>query len=411
LVVEDEPHIAILIGMLLEEAGYGVTTAGSGAAALAHIEAGQPDLVILDWMLPDVQGVRLCRKLKAQHGDTFLPILMLTARGEPADRVAGLDAGADDYLTKPFDTEELLARVRALIRIRAAEVERSNALAALGRQHAELQAAYDQLRTTQVQLVQSSKLAALGSLVAGVAHELNNPLAIILGNAELLPAPPDEEDRRALAQIIAGARRARRIVRSLATFAQHGGMKQTWQLPKKLVERVMDVRREALRAAGITIDVDCEPDLPALWVDGPQLQQALLNLLLNAELALAGHSDPRIVIRIFLGHTGQNAPPLLPARETAPTQPDGDAAIVIDVADNGVGLPHEVQERLFEPFVTTRPVGQGAGLGLATAYGIVAQHGGTMYATSAPGHGTTFRIVLPCDRDVRSDADSDDADS
>jgi signal transduction histidine kinase len=411
LVVEDEPHIAILIGMLLEEAGYRVTTVGSGAAALAQVEKGQHDLVILDWMLPDVQGVNLCRKLKAQRGDTFLPILMLTARGEPADRVAGLDAGADDYLTKPFDTEELLARVRALLRIRAAEVARSSALAALARQHAELQAAYDQLRATQVQLVQSSKLAALGSLVAGVAHELNNPLAIILGNAELLPAPPDEEDRRAVAQIIAGARRARRVVRSLATFAQHGGIKQAWHSPEKLVERVMDVRREALRAAGIAIDIDCEPDLPALWADGPQLQQALLNLLLNAELALDGRDDPRIVIHTFLGRTTDDAPPLLPARQAAVARSPGDAAIVIDVADNGVGLADEIRERLFEPFVTTRPVGQGAGLGLATTYGIVAQHGGTMYTASAPGHGTTFRIVLPCDPDVRPTPDSDDPDS
>ncbi|HET9223775.1 MAG TPA: response regulator, partial [Roseiflexaceae bacterium] len=400
-----------LIGMLLEEAHYRVTTAGSGAAALAQVENGQPDLVILDWMLPDVQGVDLCRKLKARRGDTFLPILMLTARGEPADRVAGLDAGADDYLTKPFDTEELLARVRALLRIRAAEVARSSALAALARQHAELQAAYDQLRATQVQLVQSSKLAALGSLVAGVAHELNNPLAIILGNAELLPTPPDEEDRRAVAQIIAGARRARRVVRSLATFAQHGGIKQAWHSPEKLVERVMDVRREALRAAGIAIDIDCERDLPALWADGPQLQQALLNLLLNAELALDGREDPRIVIHTFLGRATDDAPPLLPARQAAVARAPGDAAIVIDVADNGVGLPDEIRERLFEPFVTTRPVGQGAGLGLATAYGIVAQHGGTMYTASAPGRGTTFRIVLPCDPDVRPSPDSDDPDS
>jgi signal transduction histidine kinase len=411
LVVEDEPHIATLISMLLEEAGYSVTTAGSGAAALAQIEAGEHDLVILDWMLPDVQGVSLCRKLKARHGDTFLPVLMLTARGEPADRVAGLDAGADDYLTKPFDTEELLARVRALLRIRVAEVERSSALAALARQHTELQAAYDQLRATQVQLVQSSKLAALGSLVAGVAHELNNPLAIILGNAELLPDPPDEEDRRAVAQIIAGARRARRVVRSLATFAQHGGMKQAWHIPGQLVERVMDVRREVLRAAGIAIDIECDPDLPALWVDGPQLQQALLNLLLNAELALDGRGDPQIVIHTFLGRTTQGLPPLLPAREATPTRPVDDAAIVIDVADNGIGLPDEVRERLFEPFVTTRPVGQGAGLGLATAYGIVAQHGGTMHAASAHGRGTTFRLVLPCDPDARVDAGDDDQES
>jgi two-component system, NtrC family, sensor kinase len=411
LVVEDEPHIAILIGMLLEEAGYRVTTVGSGAAALAQVETGQHDLLILDWMLPDVQGVSLCRQLKARRSDTFLPILMLTARGEPADRVAGLDAGADDYLTKPFDTEELLARVRALLRIRVAEVARSNALAALARQHAELQAAYDQLRATQAQLVQSSKLAALGSLVAGVAHELNNPLAIILGNAELLPTPVDEEDRRAVAQIIAGTTRARRVVRSLATFAQHGGMKQTWHMPEKLIERVMDVRREALRTAGIAIHIECEPDLPALWADGSQLQQALLNLLLNAELALDGRSDPQIVVHAFLGRATDDTPPLLPARQVAAARSTDDPAIVIDVADNGVGLPDEIRERLFEPFVTTRPVGQGAGLGLATAYGIVAQHGGTMYATSAPGRGTTFRIVLPCDPHARPSVEIDDPDS
>jgi signal transduction histidine kinase len=408
LVVEDDPHIATLIGMLLEEAGYAVTTVGSGAASLAQVEAGGHDLVVLDWMLPDVPGVSLCRKIKARRGDAFLPILMLTARGEPADRVAGLDAGADDYLTKPFDTDELLARVRALLRIRIAEVERSSALAALARQHAELQTAYDQLRATQVQLVQSSKLAALGSLVAGVTHELNNPLAIILGNAELLPDPLEEEDRRAVAQIIAGARRARRVVRSLATFAQHGGMKQAWHTPGSLIERVMDVRREALRAAGIVIAVECDPGLPALWVDGPQLQQALLNLLLNAELALNEHGDPQIVIRAFLGHATDDPPPLLPAREATPDRSPDDAAVVIDVADNGIGLPDEVRERLFEPFVTTRPVGQGAGLGLATAYGIVAQHGGAMHAASAPSRGTTFRIVLPCDPEARPDVGGED---
>jgi two-component system, NtrC family, sensor kinase len=408
LVVEDDPHIATLISLLLEEAGYAVTTVGSGAASLAQVEAGGHDLVVLDWMLPDVQGVSLCRKMKEHCGDTFLPILMLTARGEPADRVAGLDAGADDYLVKPFDTEELLARVRALLRIRVAEVERSSALAALAHQHAELQAAYDQLRATQVQLIQSSKLAALGALVAGVAHELNNPLAIILGNAELLPELKGEEDRRAVAQIIAGARRARRVVRSLATFAQHGGMKQAWHTPGKLIERVMDVRREALRAAGVTINVECDPGLPSLWVDGPLLQQVLLNLLLNAELALDGRGDPQILIRAFLGRITNDPPPLLPAREATPARSPGDAAVVIDVADNGVGLPDEVRERLFEPFMTTRPVGQGAGLGLATAYGIVAQHGGAMHAASAPGRGTTFRIVLPYDPEARPNAGAED---
>jgi two-component system, NtrC family, sensor kinase len=353
--------------------------------------------VVLDWVLPDLQGVHLCRMIKERTSDTFLPILMLTARGEMADRVAGLDAGADDYLIKPFDTEELLARVRALLRIRVAELERVHALAALARQHAELQEAYDQLRATQVQLVQTSKLVALGALVAGVAHELNNPLAIILGNAELLPELPDEEDHRAVEQIMAGAKRARRVVRSLATFAQHGGMKQAWHVPGELIEHVLDVRREALGAAGIALEIDCAPGLPMLWVDGPQLQQALLNLLLNAERALAGYSEPRIVIRAFLGPDTADAPMLFLGATSELAPAPGDPVVMIDITDNGPGLPQQVRERLFEPFVTTHPVGQGAGLGLATTYGIVAQHGGSMQVATEPGRGTTFRIVLPCD--------------
>jgi len=395
LVVEDDPHISALIMMLLSNAGYSVATVGKGAAALARTEGGTIDLMVLDWMLPDIQGIQLCRTIKARRDQTFLPILMLTARGEMEDRVAGLDAGADDYLIKPFDTEELLARVRALLRIRVAEVERSKALDALARQHAELQEAYDQLRATQAQLVQTSKLAALGELVAGVAHELNNPLAIILGNAELMPELPNEEDRRAVAQIIAGAQRARRVVRSLATFAHHGGMKQASHAPADLIERVLDMRREALRAAGVVLDVACDPDLPSLWVDGPQLQQAILNLLLNAEHALDGWADPHMVIRVFLSRTPVTEPPFFPAESTEVAALQGAVAVVIDIADNGPGLPEQVRDRLFEPFVTTRPVGQGTGLGLATSYGIVVQHGGSLQVASAAGRGTTFRIALP----------------
>jgi two-component system, NtrC family, sensor kinase len=406
LVVEDDPHIATLIAILLEDAGYAVIAADTGLVGLERVKAQALDLVVLDWVLPDLQGVYLCRMIKEHTSHTFLPVLMLTARGETADRVAGLDAGADDYLIKPFDTEELLARVRALLRIRVAEVERGDALAALAHQHAELQEAYNQLRATQVQLVQTSKLAALGALVAGVAHELNNPLAIILGNAELLPELSDEEDRRAVNQIIAGAKRARRVVRSLATFAQHGGMKQAWHAPDELIEHVLDVRREALGAAGIALDIECAAGLPTLWVDGPQLQQALLNLLLNAERALEGHPEPQIAIRAFLGPEATGAPTIFRSASSEPEPAQGDPAVVIDIADNGPGLPEQVRERLFEPFVTTHPVGQGAGLGLATTYGIVAQHGGSMQVATEPGRGTTFRIVLPCEAHARPAATS-----
>jgi len=203
---------------------------------------------------------------------------MLTAKGELSDRVTALDAGVDDYLSKPFYIEELMARVRALLRIRAAENERDAAMAALEAQNDALRVANEQLRTMQAQLVQSSKLAALGEIVAGVAHELNNPLAIILGNAELLSPQRDPEDQRSVAQIIESAKRARRVVQSLATFARRGPMAKEWTSPTDLIERVLDLKRAALRSAGIALEVICSSDLPMIWVDVPQMQQVLLNL-------------------------------------------------------------------------------------------------------------------------------------
>src|SRR5215208_4062011 len=290
LVIEDDPYISKLIGVLLEEANYQALVASNAAEGFALIEQHNPDLVILDWMLPDLPGDQVCRLIKARTAKTFLPVLMLTARGELADRIAGLDAGADDYLTKPFHSDELLARVRALLRIRAAELDRAETLAALARQHEELRAAYESLRSTQAELVQASKLASLGELVAGVAHELNNPLAIVLGNAELLPSLDNEEDRRAVRQIIDAAQRGRRVVQSLVTFARHG------KVEADLLDRVLDLKRTAFRTSELALQVVYDPSVPMVLCDGPQIQQALLNVLINAEQALVGRQNPRVLI-------------------------------------------------------------------------------------------------------------------
>jgi len=359
--------------------------------ALTLIETGDIDLVILDWMLPDIPGVQICTALKERSGRGFLPVLMLTAKGEVSDRIVALDSGADDYLTKPFYIEELLARVRALLRIRAAEIERDAAMAALAAQNDALRTANEQLRTMQAQLVQSSKLAALGEIVAGVAHELNNPLAIILGNAELLSLQRDPDDQRSVEQIIESAKRARRVVQSLATFARRGPMVKEWTAPSDLVERIVDLKSASLRSAGIALDIICQPDLPMLWIDVPQMQQVLLNLLLNAEQALSGFPAPRVRLSVSRGRA--EPPPLLPARAVEHDGP----FVRFDVADNGPGIPAHIVERLFQPFVTTRSPDKGSGLGLAIAYGIVTQHGGQVLVTSQPEQGTTVRVALPVD--------------
>jgi DNA-binding response OmpR family regulator len=398
LVIEDDLYISKLVAVLLEEADYQALIASSAAEAFGLIDQHKLDLVILDWMLPDLPGDQVCRLIKARAAKTFLPVLMLTARGELADRIAGLDAGADDYLTKPFHSDELLARVRALLRIRTAELNRAETLAALARQHEELRDAYEKLRSAQAQLVQASKLASLGELVAGVAHELNNPLAIVLGNAELLPTLADEEDRRAVRQIIEAAQRGRRVVQSLVTFARHGKVEADWHSPTDLLERVLDLKRSAFRTGELSLQVVYDPIVPMVLCDGPQIQQALLNLLVNAEQALAGRQNPQVVIQVSAVNAPIDPPGILPNLARASGSAGGERMAVIDIADNGPGLPPQVVDRLFEPFVTTRPVGQGTGMGLAIAYAIVAQQGGTLQVATEPGHGTTFRIALPVER-------------
>jgi two-component system NtrC family sensor kinase len=401
LLIEDDLHMSTLITILLEEAGYTVTTADTAGKGLQAARSQAPDLVLLDWMLPDQPGIEVCQILKQETSHTFLPILMLTARGKLTDRVAGLDAGADDYLTKPFDSEELLARVRSLMRIRGAEIERVSALDALESKHQELQSTYNELRGTKSQLIQSAKLAALGALISGVSHELANPLMQLHTTADELQSalennPQVQPQLETLNQNI---KHIRKILYSLSTFAHYGGIKQSWQNPKELIEHVENVRRASLEALGIELSIDCPDDLPMIWADPAVMQQALLNLLINAEQALKGWPNAKIYVRAFLDTTNIGTPPLLNNYQHQPTN-SGELAVVIDIADNGPGLPAKIAEHLFEPFVTTQAQGQGSGLGLSSTYGTITQHGGTLYTTTVSGQGTTFRIMLPCD--VRS---------
>ena len=231
----------------------------------------------------------------------------------------------------------------------------------------------------RARLTQSEKLAALGQFVAGIAHEMNNPLQGIMGHLELLidhseaAAPVRNELRR----IFREAGRASQIVRNLLVFTGSRRMTRRRLRIDRVISRALASRRAALDRAGIAIVREFSEGVPAVTGDPLLLQQAFLNLLINAEHAIgAGGSTGRI--------------------EVATTATDDD--VVVTVRDTGTGIPADVLPRIFDPFFTTKDVGQGTGLGLAITYGIVQEHGGTIAAENAPGGGALFRITLPVAR-------------
>jgi PAS domain S-box-containing protein len=226
------------------------------------------------------------------------------------------------------------------------------------------------------QLLQREKLAAVGQLVSGVAHELNNPLAGIAAHAQLLLASPEgnKEQQEALVTIGKEARRAAKIVSNLLLFARQRHPERTVADLNQVVLDTLELRRYVLRTAQVEVLTDLDPELPLTWADPFQLQQVFLNLLTNAEHAVRGVDGvKRIVVRTFASG----------------------GRLVASIADTGPGMARELLDRIFNPFFTTKPVGEGTGLGLSISDGIIREHGGQIRVESVPGGGATFLVELP----------------
>ncbi|MEW6320154.1 MAG: ATP-binding protein [Acidobacteriota bacterium] len=235
----------------------------------------------------------------------------------------------------------------------------------------------DQARDLYHQLIQAEKMAALGQTISGVAHELNNPLATILSWAERLQERPgDEKTRRGLDVILAEAERAARIVRHLLTFARK---RQTTRMMidlNQIIAETLALRAYEHKVTNLSVSQELAPGLPQVFADGHQLKQVLLNLIINAEQAMLT-ANGRGHLRV---RTSRDA-----ARNV----------LTVEVADDGPGIPDEVQAKMFDPFFTTKEVGKGTGLGLTVAYAIVQEHGGRIWAQSSRGTGTSFFVELP----------------
>ena len=418
LVVDDTPANLEVVCETLSDAGYEVATAINGDRALKRVQAYPPDLILLDVQMPGIDGFETCKRLKADPKTASIPIIFMTALSDADSKVKGFDFGAVDYITKPFQEQEVLARVKTHLQLRQLT---KNLEQRVAEQTADLEAALTQLQQSQIQLVYSEKMSALGNLVAGVAHEINNPLGFIVGNLkpaqhyikdlfELmalyqkeLPNPSatlqafveeidleylQEDLPKLIHSMQEGVDRIRTISTSLRTFSRsdcdrpiacniHDGIDSTILILKHRLKA-----NESRPEIQVITDYG---DLPQVECFAGQLNQVFMNVLANAIDALEESNQGR-----SFAHIKAN-----PNQITVKTQLSESQA-VIRIQDNGIGITDAVKPKIFEHLFTTKGVGQGTGLGLAIARQIVVQkHSGTLEVNSTLGQGTEFVISIP----------------
>ena len=302
---------------------------------------------------------------------------------DPQARVALLerlttDGSVNDYLLRLRRADGNAVWVELTARADAPAEDHTVRIEALVRDVSERKKLDDETRDLYHQLLQAEKMAALGQTVSGVAHELNNPLATILSWAERLSQRTTLEEpvRRGLETIFSESERAARIVRNLLTFARKRQTTRAMVDVNQVARETLALRAYEQRVTNVTVIDALAAGLPQVFADGHQVQQVLLNLVINAEQAmLAANGRGTIVVR---------------------TWHDADQeCVVLEVNDDGPGIPDEVQPKIFDPFFTTKEVGKGTGLGLTVAYAIVQEHGGRIRLESRAGRGASFYVELP----------------
>ena len=368
LIVDDERSMVRLLEQLLAHAGYQRLSGTSDPREVVRLcDELEPDLIMLDLRMPHQDGIEVLHQLKRRRADAYLPVLVLTADVSRESKRAALEAGASDFVTKPFEQTELLLRVRNLLEMRFLHRD-------LRRQNDNLEL---QIQERTHQLLEAEKLATMGNLLAGVAHELNSPLSVILGQVGLFSQTGvDPKARSRVKDIGEAAERCVRIVRSFLTMARRHPPERGHVSLNHLLQEAVELLSFELRIASVEIVYDLERELPLAWADGHQLKQVIVNLVTNARQAVQDSAPPR-QLRLATRYDERRS------------------SVRIEVADSGPGIPAEIRPRVFEPFFTTKPDGEGTGLGLALARGIVEGHGGTIEIESAAGEGARFVVSLP----------------
>ncbi|NDJ25435.1 response regulator [Nostoc sp. B(2019)] len=423
LIVDDIPNNLKVLFDILNNSGFKVSIAKNGESALEKAQETLPNLILLDVMMPGIDGFETCHRLKNNQKTKDIPVIFMTAISETVEKVKGLHLGAVDYITKPIEYEEVLARINVHL----------------------------ELRRMQLKLVQEEKMSSLGQLVAGIAHEINNPVNFIYGNlihaqnyienllqllklyevntldtsqtiqdfSKLIELDYLKEDLpKLLSSMRVGSERIQEIVRSLRIFSRldeaeikevdlHLGIDSTLMILHSRLRATHERPAiEVIKEYGELVSIECYAG---------QLNQVFMNILSNAIDAIDEKINNLPVLKLDKSggdklmssslSTQLSTPDLILSKFEIKFTPqikictkltEDKKLILIQITDNGIGMTREIQQRIFEQFFTTKDVGKGTGLGLAIAHQIIVEkHRGTLEVKSVPGHGSQFTITIP----------------
>ncbi|MEA5583367.1 response regulator [Nodularia harveyana UHCC-0300] len=422
LIVDDANTNLKVISDALTHSGFEITTAIDGEIALQRVQDRLPDLILLDVMMPKIDGLETCKKLKENLQTRDIPVIFMTAVSDTETKVKCFGLGAVDYITKPFQEEEILARINIHLQLRYLNKTLEQRVVA---RTTALSEALKDLQKSQIQLVHREKMSALGQLVAGIAHEINNPVGCISGNIghtsayfqdmiklinlyqQHYPQPVTEIQQQIsdidldflqsdLPNLIASMKesveRIHNISNSLRVFSRQDSDRKVSCNIHNGIESTIMILKHRLKPSQSRPEINIIRDydkLPLVKCFSGQINQVFMNLLANAIDALEesniGRSYPEIATH--------------PNQITIKTRLSEDSHhVVINITDNGVGMSTDVQQKIFEHLFTTKPVGQGTGFGLSIAHQIIVEkHQGTLSVKSTPGKGSEFIITIPID--------------
>jgi two-component system NtrC family sensor kinase len=365
LIVEDNPHDAELLELRLQKGGYVLSArcVQTERAMQIALDGEEWDLILSDFAMPRFSGLEALELLKATGKD--IPFILISGGAGDDVAVTAMRAGAHDFFTKGN-----LALLIPAIQRELREAERRATA-----------------RAQREQLQQNEKLAALGTLLAGIAHELNNPLSVIMHQAALLQAELNGDLRQArVGRMLHAVNTCSRIVKNFLALARHEPPRRVPVSLNDVVRAALDLVSYGLKIDEIAVELELVEPIPSVAGDPQQLERVVLNLVSNAQYAL--HSRPW--------------PRRLHIRSTVDT-PGG--SVLLSVTDNGGGISPEIRSRIFDPFFTTKPTGEGTGLGLSLCHGIISAHNGTIAVSVESGFGTTFAISLPIESAMNVDTD------